>query len=155
MNKNIFIPALLTLLFFFAACTPGPEKAFQTLKQLNGRWKSTGNVVLFERWQSENDSSLSGYTFSKQQNGRLLILERYRLERNTDSLYFVILRPEKSSGEDRYPLVEARFGSFTFENPNAAYPNRVILDFEDDSVFVKRTENLRGNKGIEFEMKRW
>jgi hypothetical protein len=65
------------------------------------------------------------------------------------------LHPGKASGEDAFPLVKSWFDAYTFENDDAVYPNRILLDFDDDSVFVSRKENSRGNKRIEFEMKRW
>ncbi|MCF6170226.1 MAG: hypothetical protein L3J31_06730 [Bacteroidales bacterium] len=153
MNKRFFSPAPLILLLFFTACSPHPKEVFETLKQLDGHWKSKGNVIVYESWTLENDSLLTGYQFAER-GGNKLVLERYRLERDRDSILFVILHTGKL-GAYRYPLVETLFGSFNFENQEAVYPNRILIDFENDSVFTKRKENSRGKKGIEFEMKRW
>lgn len=154
MKKLPFILLFLAVSSFFTACTPSPKDAFETLKQLEGNWKSTGNIIVYENWSLENDSILTGYQFSKRGESKI-VLEHYRIERNIDSVLFVILHPEKAVGEYKFPLVKARFGAFTFENPVATYPNRILVDFEDDSTFTFRKENIRGKKSIEFEMKRW
>jgi len=144
----------LVFILSFLVCSTPPKKVFETLKQLEGNWKSTGSVIVYESWAVENDSLLTGYQFSNRGENQL-VLERYRIERKKDSILFVILRPEKAVGEDKFPLVKTWFGTFTFENPNAAYPNRILIDFENDSTFVFRKENIRGKKSIEFEMKKW
>ena len=144
----------LVFVLFFLTCSTPPKKVFEVLKQLEGEWKSTGNVIVYESWKTENDSLLTGYQFSKRGENRL-VLERYRIERNLDSVLFVILRPAKAVSEDKFPLVKSWFGSFTFENRDVVYPNRILIDFDNDSVFVLRKENSRGKKSIEFEMKRW
>ena len=154
MRRLSFFFLLILAPCFFSACSPHPKEAFKTLTQLQGQWKSEGSVIVYESWTMENDSLLTGYQFTER-GGNKLVLERYRLERNRDSILFVILHPGKAAGEDRYPLVKTLFGSFNFENPNAVYPNRVLIDFENDSTFTKRKENSRGKKSIEFEMKRW
>jgi hypothetical protein len=154
MNKRSFSSFLLILLLSFSACSPNPKEAFESLKKLEGQWKSTGNVIVYESWRLENDSLLTGYKFAKRGENKM-VLERYHLERKSDSVLFVILRPAKAIGEDRYPLVKSWFEVYTFENPEAVYPNRILLDFDNDSVFVSRKENIRGNKRIEFEMKKW
>lgn len=153
MRRLFLNLAILILVLSFPACSPHPNKVFETLKQLEGNWKSTGSVIVFESWTLENDSLLTGYQFSNRGENRL-VLERYRLERNRDSILFVILRPAKAIGEDKFPLIKSRFGAFTFENPNAVYPNRILIDFDNDSTFVFRKENSRGKKSIEFELRK-
>jgi len=154
MKKILLVFGFFTIALFFSSCSPNPKKAFESLKKLDGQWKSTGTVVVYESWTIENDSLLTGYKYSKRGESRM-ILERYRIERDNDSVSFFILHPAKAIGEYRYPLIKNYFDKFTFENPKAIYPNRILLDFENDSVFVSRKENIRSNKSIEFEMKRW
>jgi len=145
---------LIVFVLFFSACSTHPKKAFEALKKLEGHWKSTGNVIVYESWTLKNDSLLTGYRFAKQgKNNR--VLEQYRIERTNEDVQFILLHPGKASGEDAFPLVKSWFDAYTFENDDAVYPNRILLDFDDDSVFVSRKENSRGNKRIEFEMKRW
>ena len=153
MKKLPFILLFLTVSSFFTACTPSAKDAFETLKQLEGNWKSKGNIIVYESWSLESDSLITGYQFTKRGENQL-VLERYYIERNNDSVLFVILHPEKAVGGYKFPLVKARFGVFTFENPTATYPNRILIDFENDSTFSIRKENIRGKKSIEFEMKK-
>ncbi len=153
MKKLPFILLFLAVSSFFTTCTPSPKDAFETLKQLEGNWKSNGNIIVYESWSLQNDSLLTGYQFTKRGENRL-VLERYYIERNNDSVLFVILHPEKAVGEYKFPLVKARFGAFTFENPVATYPNRILIDFKSDSTISIRKENIRGKKSIEFEMKK-
>lgn len=154
MKKKDFIYVILIFLGFLSSCSPSSEEAFNKLKQLDGKWKSSGNVIVFESWSLINDSTLNGHKYTNKAEEKLF-LETYRLQRQGDSILLFILHPEKSNGGLKFAMHKSRFGRFSFQNLKTSYPNRIHFDFIDDSTFVSAKENMRGNKRIEFEMKRW
>jgi len=154
MKKKGLTYIVLVFCCFLSSCSPNAKDAFNDLKQLEGKWKSSGNVIAFENWSLINDSTLTGYKYANKKEEKI-ILENYRLQRKRDSLWLFILHPELTNRDVKYALYKSRFGEFTFQNPEASYPNKIHIDFIDDSTFVSLKENMRGNKRIEFEMKRW
>lgn len=142
------------LLIFLFSCTTHKDDTSTSLKSLVGLWKSEGNLVFYEHWIQLPDSSLVGKGFSI--NGTdTLFSESLRIAYQNDTLYYyaTVYRQNKG-GEIPFRLVKSEKSGWVFENPSHDYPNRIIYKIQNDSVLFARTENIRGNKPIEFRFKK-
>ncbi len=153
---KIFFGKLGMLIFLFSlltACNTSAKKTFERFSDLQGSWKAKGNIVLYDRWKQPTDSLLVGQRFSV--NGTdTLFLNDFRLEKNNNIVLFGMRSSHTQQPFTFYQRTKTRFGKTYFENKKAAYPNRVIIGLPHDSIYLYRQQNIRGNKVIEFEMKR-
>jgi|GEM_PF-1818736 len=140
---------LLILALGFSSCTISPHKAFSRMENLEGAWKSTGSIDLNFIWHRENDSSMRGRVFSLE-GVDTLFLEDYQVLKSGDSLWLQL----DNEHLKRLTLKDANLREILFENPSRTYPNRVIFEWESDSIVIFRKENIRGNRPIKFSMKR-
>jgi hypothetical protein len=154
MKKKLIYPTALLLLLFFGSCNSGMKQDSKTIFDLAGLWKSEGNILLFEEWVIQPDSSLLGRGFSVNGNDTI-IFEKIRLAQNNGLLtYFANVSEQNQGKEIAFVLVENAINKWVFENPNHDYPNRIIYTFTSDSTFTSRIENMRGNKQKEFRFKK-
>ncbi|PKP30360.1 MAG: hypothetical protein CVT99_13620 [Bacteroidetes bacterium HGW-Bacteroidetes-16] len=146
---------LLILLIFFLlfGCVPNSEEAFVQMKTLEGNWSSSGNVLINLQWKSIGDSALKGRMYT------LLVadttcVEQYIIFKRNDSVFAQLGNCEGYLHPQLLLLSKSRGNSYWFENMDRPYPNRIVFEWGGDSLFVFRKENSRGNKPIEFQMKR-
>ncbi len=140
------ISVIFLLITIFYSCTRSGSSAFELLKNLEGTWKSTGNIVVFDSWEKNNDSTLTGKRFSVLNNDTVFINDfELALRKNKVVLFLKKMK---------FKTVEAGRNEIKFENTASKYPERIIVEYPFDSVYKFREENIRGNKVIEFEMKR-
>ncbi len=140
---------LMMLTLGFSSCTISPPKAFSRMENLEGAWKSTGSIDLDFIWQRQNDSLLWGRVFSL--NGTdTVFLEDYQVLKSFDSLWLQL----DNDHLKRLALKDANLREIVFENSTRTYPNRVIFEWESDSIVIFQKENIRGNRPIKFRMKR-
>jgi len=154
---------LVFFLFLTVSCDRYGNEKSTLPKAWVGLWKSEGNLVFYERWVQLTDSSLSGMGFSISSIDTLYS-ESFRVDYLHDTLcfFFILDNPEHADPLHRqnngleipFKLVKWCNGSWIFENPVYAYPNRIIYKLVDDSTLFARRENLRGNKAIEFRFKK-
>jgi hypothetical protein len=116
------------------------------LKNLKGTWKSEGNIIVFDSWKIINDSTLKGKRFSLLNNDTVYINDFEIKYRNSD----ITLKIK----DDEFKKIKAGIKKIEFKNKNSGYPDIIILSYPYDSVYIFRQENIRGNKAIEFIMKR-
>ncbi|MBS4062169.1 MAG: hypothetical protein KG029_17360 [Bacteroidetes bacterium] len=152
-KQNIAIFFLFSVLLF-SSCSNFLKEDSKTVFDLQGLWKSEGNILLFEEWLLKADSSLVGRGFSV--NGSdTVIFERIRIAKKDGKLtYFANVSDQNQGKEIAFPLDKVDFNKWVFENPEHDYPNRIIYTFTSDSTFTSRIENMRGNKQKEFRFKK-
>ncbi len=144
--KKFFVSFVIISVIFLFSCTKSNENAFQLLKNLKGTWKSEGNIIVFDSWKIINDSTLKGKRFSLLNNDTVYINDFEIKYRNSD----ITLKIK----DDEFKKVKAGIKKIEFKNKNSGYPDIIILSYPYDSVYTFRQENIRGNKAIEFIMKR-
>lgn len=144
----------VSLLVFLFSCNASNEDKSTSLKSLAGLWKSEGNLVFYEKWEQLADSSLKGMGFSI--NGAdTLVSESIRIATLNDTLYYFATVYRQNKGfEIPFKLVRSDKSGWVFENLTHDYPNRIIYKVLNDSMLFARTENMRGNKPIEFKFKK-
>ncbi|NOU46458.1 MAG: hypothetical protein HOO86_05270 [Bacteroidales bacterium] len=145
---------LIFIVLLLFACKPGRVPDQLMPARIAGLWKSEGNLVFYEQWDILPDSSLSGRGFSI--NGTdTLVLENLRIAKLNDTLYYFATVYKQNKGiEIPFKLVHSAGNRWVFENAKHDYPNRIIYQLESDTVLFARTENIRGNKPVEFHFKR-
>jgi hypothetical protein len=154
MKKNKVAFFFLFSVLIFPSCSSFLKEDSKTIFDLQGLWKSEGNILLFEEWLFIADSSLSGRGFSVNDNDTI-IYERIRISENDGKLtYFANVSDQNQGKEIAFPLVEVVFNKWIFENSEHDYPNRIIYTFTSDTTFTSRIENMRGNKQKEFHFKK-
>jgi len=139
---------LLIFTLGFSSCTISHEKAFVRMENLEGSWKSTGSIDINFMWHKQNDTLLWGRVFSLSGTDTVF-LEDYQVIKSLDSLW---LQPNNDHHR-RLSLKDATLSQIIFENATLTYPNRVIFEWESDSIVVFRKENIRGNRPIKFRLK--
>jgi len=139
---------LVIFTLVFSSCTISHEKAFSRMENLEGFWKSTGSIDINFMWHKQNDTLLWGRVFSLSGTDTVF-LEDYQLIKTFDSLW---LQPDNDYHR-RLSLKDATLSQIIFENAALTYPNRVIFEWESDSIVVFRKENIRGNRPIKFRLK--
>lgn len=143
--------SIVLLILILSACLSNTEDAFMQIKSMEGSWNSTGTILISQQWTQKSDSLMEGqvYTLTGYDTS---FLERYTICKFHDSVFFQL-------GEDDPPsqlllLKKVRRNALLFENTQRSYPNRIRIEWENDSLFLFRKENSRGNKPIEFQMRR-
>ncbi|MDP2721529.1 MAG: hypothetical protein Q8O72_02125 [Bacteroidales bacterium] len=144
---------ILSGFFLLLGCVPNSEDTFVQMKNLEGNWSSAGNVLINLQWKSIGDSALKGRLYT------LLVadtscVEQYVIFKRNDSVFAQLGNCEGYLHPQLLLLNKSRGNLFRFENMNRPYPNRIVFEWKSDSLFVFRKENSRGNKPIEFLMKR-
>lgn len=159
MSKAVFIFRTLRILLIFSlftmiACNPLVKQKELKISAIAGLWKSEGNLIFYERWDLQPDSSLKGVGFSI--NGSdTLIAEHLRIALQNDTLcYFATVYRQNKGLEIPFKLISNKKNTWVFENAKHDYPNRIIYQLMSDSALFARTENIRGNKPVEFRFKR-
>ncbi len=152
MLKRRFVSVLLlATAILFSSCSKTPQESFALLKNIEGNWKSTENVIVYDSWKITNDSLVSGRRFSVNGSDTILI-ENYSLKMENGRFLFEIQKDKKEKMV--FPFVKANGKRAVFEQTEYDYPQRIIIGFPKDSVYRFRQENIRGNKPVSFIMKR-
>ena len=143
---KLFLTLLLLSAVLLFSCTKSNQSAFELLKNLNGTWKSTGNIIVYDSWVTLNDSTLSGKRFSKI-GGDTVFINNFEIKIRKNIITLIIK-------ETKYSVKKAGLREIYFENGNNIYPEKIIMSYPGDSIYKYRQENSRGNKVIEFKMKK-
>ena len=153
MKKHIF---LLLSLFLMISCgyEKDPRKNFENLKKLEGSWESNNNIIFFENWKLNDDSTLSGSGYSLRESDTVFS-EVLMLNLRDGKITYLARDPEQNRGAAvPFSLVKAKRNKFIFENLEHDYPNRIIYEFEEDTLLNIRLETAKGTKGTEFYLKK-
>lgn len=149
--KKIF--SLGILLCAFGSCyNPNSKESFSDLNKLSGKWSSNEGVLFNEHWKVVNDSLMTGLGFSLQ-GSDTAFAEKMKIFINGDSVYFAA-KTDPEEGFISFTLQEAGRNKWVFINPAHDYPNIIQYEIKDDTLLNAFTANIRGNKKVEFNLKR-
>ena len=142
----------IILIAFDSCYNPSASDSFSDLKKLNGKWSSAEGVVFNEHWKLENDSLMTGIGFSLKGSDTAFV-EKMKLFVENDSVYFAAkTAPEKDYV--RFALEEAGKNWWKFVNATHDYPNLIQYEIKEDTLLYVFIANIRGNKKVEFHLKR-
>lgn len=149
MKKAIYLIMMLGML---VSCgnNSKPEKAFNKLKKLEGHWSSNNNIIFFENWKMIDDSTLSGSGYSLKDRDTVFS-EVLTLTLRKGKITYLAKDPEQNrAAAIPFLLKKNRRNKFVFENLEHDYPQRIIYEFEKDTLLNIRLETAKGTKGTEF-----
>ncbi|MFN3754927.1 DUF6265 family protein [Flavobacterium sp.] len=137
MKRTITIISILLL----ASCQTKSDNNFEQLEEMNwllGLWESkTPEGLLTETWTKVNDSTFSGQTYFIKNEKDTLHSESIILTQSKDQL---IYRPTvKGQNNDEpvdFKLTSELENSYSFENPNHDYPQKIVYKKVNDTSLV-------------------
>ena len=109
-----------------------PPADFKQLLQLtNGSWQMrTAKGITGETWKKINNSYLQSQGFKINLNGDTSLLEKVKLVKNKDGIYYVSQVPNENKGEEvPFKLTENTNNRFIFINPKHDFPQRIGYEF--------------------------
>ena len=145
---------LVALILFpvMLSCSPNADKSFHRLSKLEGNWISAKGTTIFFQWKRfEND--IEGMSYSLQ-NRDSIFFNRFKIEPYHDSLFLYLKSDSRKKERKRYRLTNDWFNKYIFETQQDVYPFRITISLKNDTLWHYRQENIRGNKAIDFELKR-
>ena len=143
----------LMLIPMLLSCSPNPDKAFHRLSNLEGDWQSAGGTSIYFKWDLfEND--LEGMSYSLH-NSDSMFFNRFKMEQQNDTLFLYLKSDSRKKALKKYHLTNDRFNRYVFEAQYDFYPYRIIFSLKNDTLWRYRQENIRSNKAIEFELKKY
>ena len=142
----------LVLISVLLSCSSNPDQSFRRLRSLEGDWTSAGGTTIYFKWKLfEND--LEGMSYSLQNHDSILF-NRFKIEQQNDTLFLYLKSGNRKKPLKKFHLTDDWFNNYVFEAQHAGYPYRIILSLKNDTLWHYRQENIRGNKTIDFELKK-
>ena len=152
LNRYLLKSLLLIPLFLTSCYNPSVSDIMGDLIALEGEWDSYKGVKFSENWRVVDDHHLQGEGFSL--NGAdTVFFETLSIIRESDSIYYSISFAEEN-GDVNFLLTEATKNSWTFINPENAFPSIIVYQIEKDSLLTVTISNIRGNKEQFFYLKK-
>jgi hypothetical protein len=144
----------LALFCFLISEIYAQQPAFSDLKTfdwLAGSWKSAGGkTTSFEVWTKVSERTLEGDSYFFK-NGEKVVTEYLRIELFGDEIFYT-----SRVAHNKYPvpfkLIKADAQTFTFENAEHDFPQRIIYKLNEDGSLHARIEGQQNGKerGIDF-----
>lgn len=135
------IPVLLICLL--ASCSS--KDPFQKLQKLSGLWQTNNSETdLYEQWGKAKDNAMYGKSYTM--NGTdSIVYERVEIRKDGDNVFYIPTVKENNNQPVSFKLVSSTDSSFTFENRQHDFPQRVIYRFAGKDSMIGRIEG--NNKG--------
>lgn len=136
-KTRAYYPGTLFLLLFFSAFTSmAPAQApWAGLQRLNGTWKKFG-VQQYEKWEPESANTMRGEGFSLISNTERDTAERLRIVQQEDGniVYQATVAGQNAGATIDFPLTFFTTNSWTFENPEHDFPQKIEYWLQDDQT---------------------
>ena len=147
-----FLWSAIVVIFVMAASCyrPEPKEAIYDLHQLAGNWSSE-QVRFFETWEVISDTLMIGVGYSLQGEDTVFKETMHIFYEN--NTVFLAVKQKAEPDYMRYSMTEADRHKWVFENKANNYPNIITYEFSEGELKVVKM-NIRGNRKIEFNMKR-
>ncbi|MEO8648274.1 MAG: DUF6265 family protein [Acidobacteriota bacterium] len=154
MKRLVF--AAVSLLSAVVIAVPAERRGLNELAMFSGCWERSdknGAVIVSEQWMKPAGTSILGMGRTVR-DGKTVDHEFMRIENRADGLYFVA-RPKANAEETEFKLKSRTANSFTFENPEHDFPQRVIYSFGNGTMTGRIEGNNKGKPmGIDFPFKK-
>nr|WP_294775262.1 DUF6265 family protein [uncultured Flavobacterium sp.] len=127
--------------FLLIACQNKSEKKFDKLEKMNwlvGQWENkTPEGYLTETWVKDNDSTFSGKTYFIINEKDTVHSESIILTQvNEELIYRPIVKGQNNDEAVDFKLTSDAENSFSFENPNHDYPQKIVYRKVNDKALV-------------------
>lgn len=151
MQRSLF--ALFPLLILLGSCyRPAPPQAFEDMKALEGTWTTVEGPGFRETWKVVNDTLIRGTGYSL--NNRDTVFSEQLKIRRAGGIVYYAAKPGDQKSYVQFKLEKAGRDYWKFENPSHDYPNVIEYVLKNKQTLIARTSNTKGNKVVEFIMKR-
>ncbi|HEY6978309.1 MAG TPA: DUF6265 family protein [Chitinophagaceae bacterium] len=128
MKILLFIFLVTPLIFISFRQEQNNKKIFQQLKELQGTWRmETSGSVLYERWNTINDTLMQSTSYQLKQKDTLL-LEQVSLQHTRDGIFYIPVVKENNMTPIPFKLTSNSNNSFVFENPHHDFPKRIVYE---------------------------
>ncbi len=124
------------LLFLFITAFIFPQD-MEIKNSFPGKWKMESNNAVYEEWKIENETELTGKSYSIK-NGIRDIDEVLYIKKFADNWAYVAV-PE-GQNITLFRLVKYSFNKFVFENEEHDFPQRIIYEFHGDGKLTASVE---------------
>jgi Domain of unknown function (DUF6265) len=131
------LPLLILLLTVHGTHAQDANIHFKQLRSLEGNWTmQTRRGPLFESWMIVNDSCLRGKTYRLMNNTDTILLEEVQIVQKGTAIFYIPIVEGQNNGEPvLFKFVKIENGTFTFDNPEHDFPQRVIYQLpKNDSL---------------------
>jgi hypothetical protein len=121
---------------------------FNKLLAIKGDWSMDSRKgTLYESWQQINDSSLKGRSYRLINSIDTLLIEEVELvKRGNEVLYIPVVVGQNNMHPVVFKLTKTSTDTFSFDNPEHDYPQRVIYELPNNGTLHARIEGMdKGN----------
>jgi Domain of unknown function (DUF6265) len=148
--KSVLLLALIVFPF-------NTKDAFNKLSGLIGLWKmETFRGTIYEEWKAAGKSKLAGTSY-KLKGTDTIALENMELQLIDEAAYFIpTVSGQNNNLPVRFKMIGFANSTFTFENKEHDFPQRVIYRLiNNDSIFARIEGSVGGkNKFSNFNYSR-
>ncbi len=144
----------MALSCFFIATMQAQQPIFSDLNLLDwlaGDWKNvSAKTTSFEVWTRASDRTFEGESYFLK-NGEKVVTEYLRIELFGSEIFYT-----SRVSHNKYPvsfkLIKSEGKTFTFENVDHDFPQRIIYQLKDDGSLHARIEGHQNGKerGVDF-----
>jgi len=130
---------ICSMILIFAVCSAArsqeSKKEFKNLNSLVGTWSmETKKGFLYESWKKINDSTLNGKGF-KVSGKDTMVLEMVQLVRRGDKIMYIpTISDQNNQNPVRFTLLKLENKTYTFENKEHDFPQRVIYVLPENDM---------------------
>ncbi len=142
MKRSLFV--YLLVLVSSQAIAQDAGASFKKLTALQGTWSMESRKgVLYETWRQVNDSSLAGRSYRLLNNNDTLLIEEVQiLKKGNDIFYIPIVQDQNNRQPVLFKLLKTDANSFSFDNPQHDYPQRIIYELPTNDAMHARIEGM-------------
>jgi hypothetical protein len=152
MNAGARFGILLCALFISGS---EPATAIEEFGWLDGAWERPAKeLTAVEEWTRVSSDTMEGIVYLTDGN-ETRITEHLRIERFGERIYYLAL-PVENEFPTPFELVDRGDASWTFENPDYQFPQRLVYKRTEDGGLTVRIEGTDEGeeRGLELQFTR-
>lgn len=135
--------SLVLIILGLIGCSSDTEP-YKQITKLSGTWMvSDGEGGSYEEWSKSNGDSMIGRAYKLSGPSDTIVSERIVLKKDGESVWYI---PRVAGQNNDQPIafrmIEYSDSSFTFENKQHDFPQRVIYRFVNNDSIVATIEGL-------------